>query len=976
LKILSIKKTLLILGVYAVSIYAQGILKGMVTDSLTSDQLKGAEIILTGTTYRAVSNINGEFYIAGIPAGDYILQASYLGYNEKKILVTIKSEETQILNIELLPNITNGTDLSSQLKSQAEEINLQINSSTIKNVISGKKLQDMPDENIPVALSRLPGVSIVYKYPSFPLTNRSGWEINAGEYKLGILFPPLDNFPIVDDPTPSILIRGLDSKFANITIDGVRIPSTSANDKSLDLSIIPGRDFQNIELQKTITSNEDADATAGVINLATGKAPRKRRIEAELLGNYNKLDKSANQYNFTGSYSERFLSNMLGVQANVSLERKILSNEYLYNPISLLQSYNLSYTNTVRKRYRANILFDLNTPDGGSIKFNNIFDKTHTNYFDYIADSTLSTTPKYIFRNMETEQRILFSSIEGSNHLFGFDVDWDAAFTESKNDHPFNYSLTFLGPPRSSQLGREFNLSNSIDNPSKNYTKEKTTSIDFFKKYNLGKEITDELKFGGKYRINSRLYDEDLRAENASLLGNNQYMKLADGSFVKKDFSGTRFYGLVGKSKNDILLSYFQDNPPGERTLFDKYNIPLINMDALRLWRQLNYNPYYENDGVDINSYDFSESVLAGYVIHQLNFGQSAMFITGLRVESEQNNSSGYYFPNTLTDPADLYNGIPKQTNTYYYNKTTVLPNFQMILKPDNFLNMRLAAYKTLIRPDYNARIPKFFKASSNAILYLNMGNPDLKNADVWNYEFQTQFYGNGIGQFSINAFYKDIKGMQKATNGIQLSGLNQIDSLGITQSPFPVGYPFTAGSFNFYSYYNSPKPTHIWGFEIEHKTNFRYLPGFLKNITLNYNLTFLRSETWTMDIITVNGESTKYILSDHKGKLNNIPEFFANAILGYDIKGFSLRISYFYQDRYPISDSFNGLQTVQNKFSRLDIAASQQILRNISIILNLNNITNSNEESLYGGVPDEPWQTVNAYGYGMNVDFGIEIDF
>ena len=39
----------MILG--ALSIYGQGILKGIVKDSLTLDQLKGAEIILTGTNF-------------------------------------------------------------------------------------------------------------------------------------------------------------------------------------------------------------------------------------------------------------------------------------------------------------------------------------------------------------------------------------------------------------------------------------------------------------------------------------------------------------------------------------------------------------------------------------------------------------------------------------------------------------------------------------------------------------------------------------------------------------------------------------------------------------------------------------------------------------------------------------------------------------------------------------------------------------
>ena len=158
-------KILLFFILSALSVYGQEIIKGSVTDSLTAGQLKGAEIILTGTNYSTVSNFAGEFYLSGIPAGEYILQASYLGYEEKKYLIDIKSKETLSLNIELLPNITieNGTTLAEQAKSQAEEINLIKSSNTIRDIISGQKLQEMPDENLPLALSRLPGVSIVYR---------------------------------------------------------------------------------------------------------------------------------------------------------------------------------------------------------------------------------------------------------------------------------------------------------------------------------------------------------------------------------------------------------------------------------------------------------------------------------------------------------------------------------------------------------------------------------------------------------------------------------------------------------------------------------------------------------------------------------------------------------------------------------------------------------------------------------------------
>jgi len=202
-------------------------------------------------------------------------------------------------------------------------------------------------------------------------------------------FPPVDDFPIKEDPVQRVLIRGLESKFSNMTIDGIKISPTSAKDKSVDLNIFSERDFQNIELHKTITSDEDADATAGTINLVTGKAPDKRIINAYLTGNYNKLDKSANQYDFIGNYGERFYDNLLGIQVNARAEKKIMSYEYQNSNLVTFNPRSTGYSNAINEKYGTNILLDFITPDGGSIKFKNIYSKTSSDYFVCQVDTTL-----------------------------------------------------------------------------------------------------------------------------------------------------------------------------------------------------------------------------------------------------------------------------------------------------------------------------------------------------------------------------------------------------------------------------------------------------------------------------------------------------------------------------------------------------------------------------------------------------------
>jgi outer membrane receptor protein involved in Fe transport len=939
-------------------VYAQGRVYGLVRDSLTMDQLAGAEINLEGTTFSAVSNTDGEFRMAGIPSGEYMLRASFLGYQGKKYLVNITSGDMLKIRVELVPEMTreHGVPFTQQAKNQAEEINRQIRSNTVTNVIGSKKLEGLPDESIPVALSRLPGVSIIYA-PPLSINFSSGAYGVSSDQSIQISFPPQNDFSLPENPVSRVFIRGLDSKYGNITIDGIRISPTSPKDKSVDLGILSERNFQNIEVRKTITSEEDGDATAGALNLVPGKAPDKRLIRAEFTGNANRLDKSANQYDFTGSYGERFFDDVLGIRADAHTGKKIVSREYRDVFGGYYSFKGFSYANSVAERNGGSVVLDFITPDGGSIRIDNILSKMNTISFESEADSG-GIYPVHIFDDKESKQEIFVSSIQGTQYLFGFEVDWSAAFSESRDSHPSDYSLNFYGstpvPPGIPIPVYPDYLAYTVDSPSKNYCREKTASLGVRKKYTISNEITGEVKFGGKYTVNARSYDENSLAQAVP--------------------------------KHQDLLSSFEDHPPRNRNLFDEYEIPLMNKDALLSFRQMYAGNTYSNGKPDINSYDLSGNVSAGYLVHYLKFGHSATFIAGVRIEGEHNDCSGYYYPNIMIDPGYLYNDVPKQTSTFRYTATAMLPNFQMVLCPSDFLTLRLAAYRTTIRPDCIARMPKYF----SAVLYdgngtvagadLVVGNPDLKNSDVWNYEYQTQFYGYDLGLFSINAFYKNIEGMVQATNGMQLGGAGTIEQLGIHWRNYVPLFPLrSADQYNLFSYFNSPKPTRIWGFEFEHQANFRYLPGFLKNLVLNYNFTFLRSEAWTKDVVVTVTTTTSYALADKKQKLADMPEFLANVNLGYDIKGFSFRVSYFYQSEYPMYDDYFGeydpMQIQKSKMSRLDIAVQQRILKNASIILNLNNVTNFKEEALYKYHSSTHWRTAQAYRYGMNFDFGIGIE-
>ncbi len=77
---------------FAGTIFAQSGIKGVIRDADTEETLIGANITLEGTTYGTVTDADGRFTLEA-PAGNYVLNISYIGYDKKVADVTVESEK-------------------------------------------------------------------------------------------------------------------------------------------------------------------------------------------------------------------------------------------------------------------------------------------------------------------------------------------------------------------------------------------------------------------------------------------------------------------------------------------------------------------------------------------------------------------------------------------------------------------------------------------------------------------------------------------------------------------------------------------------------------------------------------------------------------------------------------------------------------------------------------------------------------------
>lgn len=987
--------TLLAILVAAPSLLlAQGTIKGMVTDSTSGEPMVGANILVKGTALGAATDIYGKYRIPNVGGGERILRIAYIGSKTREVPVAVPADGEVTVNIRLMPDVIEGQEVlvTAQMRGQEAAINQQITSNTIVNVISEEKIKELPDANAAEAIGRLPGVSII----------RSGGEANK------------------------VILRGMSDKFTSFTIDGVRIPPTDADSRGVDLSTFSQGTLAGVELFKALTPDKDADAIAGSVNLVTRKAPSIRQIRLDAKGVYSKLTDNAGQYDFTAKYGERFFDDVLGVQVTGNLERRDRSNEQ-YN-LSLdgslrnytdyqITDFTLGYVDEARTRGGAGLLLDINTPDGGSIRINNLFSQTDRDYITYNRDYPNGGERVY-YTAWDREQKIntFNSSLRGDNTLFDMNITWGASFAQSKSSFPYNYRMQFSEPPILDSAGMraipeniwkgpvelfipyaynnfgKSSLDTAVYASEKNHDIERTAFLDVSRKYALGELISGEIKAGGKYRHRNR-FKESTSLLAPYYLGYYQTnFRAEDGTIQPKSFAGTRFANLqmIGKL---VLLSNFLDPTPASRNIFDKYSLnPVINRDALREWYELNKNgigsasgPYEYNYDPEAagDYYDITERITAGYIMNTFNVGSMVTFIAGLRVESENNDYFSKYTSSALSGFPTTGKLVDTSSS---FTETTWLPNFHLTVRPLDFMNVRLAAYRALARPDFNMRLNKLVARITNPRNLVTTGNPGLRNAKAWNFEVNTSVFGNEIGLFTVSAFYRHIDDMFHVVSAIPCDytrGTGSVlDTLGVTWSmPFPLNSPM---SLNYAV--NSDKPTKVWGFELEHQTNLRFLPGFLSNIVLSYNFSIVRSETHVLSYrvdttwveIPLIGRIPKYSnrITDQKQKLEGQPEFYGNIALGYDIGGFSGRLSVFFQGEYnrSYSASRRSDPVVQN-FSRWDLTLRQRLTENISVFLNLNNFT-SVEEQVYTTNRVALWeQLTSSQMYGLSGDLGVRLE-
>ena len=912
-----------------------GNVSGIVSESIDGEILIGVNLLIKGTSLGTSTDEYGEYLIRRIPEGEQILIVSYIGYESIEKTINVISGENTVINFTLKPQTLEGQEVvvSSQASGQKSAINEQINSRTIKNVVSAEKIRELPDASAATAISRLPGVSL-----------------EGGD---------------------KIVLRGIKASMNSITVNGIQLPSTSMNDRATNLGFISSNMLAGIDVTKAITPDMDANAIGGTVNLRLQEAPEDLRFDFLMEGSYNTQDETADNYQIWGSVSNRFFDKKLGVFVQLNTNKSNGGGDYsqagytIQNITDEILPYgeavyamnSFVYGDQVRitKQTGGNIILDFKLPNT-KIALQNTYAATNNNYTGHLDRLLLAVGERRFDtdRDISSKQLLINAlQIENDFDFVQINLSLSSAFSDKNTDlrygqnNSFDFQNASISPFLSNFPVNERLLLTPEDiyqlefNPTylesditptrgeRQYQEfsewQKVAKLDLTFPVGISDNITGELKTGGVYKTSERNNGQDRItariAENPTFSNS-----LAEEWMREKGMDPTR-PPLFSNFKN-----YKYGDGRGSNYLGGDYNMSqVIDTDLLDQYVRLaSGNWGFHKADSRRNDYSGTETISAFYGMIDFNLWNKFRVLGGIRYEDLH---SDYDANMTLTThPIDGNARIPNDEldtpevqfvadslTTTNKNIAHWFPNIQFQYKINSNIDLRFAYTKSLSRPDYSAIVPSVYYASSESG---RAGNPNLKPAVSDNFDAYLSLYNNQIGLFTIGAFYKEINNMfysevrlyENLDESIIYPSLSEIARINF-QAP--------SSKASITTFFNNPYPAHLRGVEFDWQTHLWYLPKLWSNIVLSINYTRTFS---SMDYAQTNYKqeedcSGRFCIpiavpfdTMRTARLIQQGNHLVNMSIGYDYKGFSGRVSYRMQGNVitrvanrPEQDLFSG---------------------------------------------------------------------
>ncbi len=391
---------------------------------------------------------------------------------------------------------------------------------------------------------------------------------------------------------------------------------------------------------------------------------------------------------------------------------------------------------------------------------------------------------------------------------------------------------------------------------------------------------------------------------------------------------------------------------------FSKLQQLVDYMNAHQISNNINYN--YDIGGSEQSDYSGQEDITAGYAMATLDVGPMVTIIPGVRWQQLR---TDYIALQGLRGP-DPYSQYTSNMDTTIATHPYWLPDVLVRIKPTEWFDVRLAYTNTLSYPDYAALAPIITVAlTSNTIQWNGFELNPMKST---NYDAYFSFYNNAIGLFTAGAFLKQITDLIYQYTITPTAA--QLPQYWPVRLPPPTGLrkgPTVA------EYINNPYKIDNYGMELDWQTHFWYLPGPLTGLVLNVNYTHIFSKAAYEIPHIINQRTGAFVDSAYYAPLLYQPDDIVNLTLGYDYRGFSVRVSSIYSAKiFTTPSQYSVVRASTSAYNRWDIALKQDLpLQGLAAYCNLNNINGANDVSVISSPNAVPR---SEQSYDFMVEFGL----
>ena len=683
---------------------------GTVTDNSTDEPLIGAMVAVRGTDNKAVTDIDGKFWLTGLKANsNYTLVVTYVGYKTQTVETTsirvVSGEEG--IRIQMTPDEHQLGEVSivgiERKNTETAAVQQVKNSDVIVSNVSAQEIEKTQDSNAGEVIRRVPGVSLI------------------------------------DDKF--VMVRGLSQRYNNVWMNGGAVPSSEADSRAFSFDIIPSQQIDNLTIVKTPSAEYPADYTGGFILINTKEIPVSNSLSFTVGGNWN--DASLGDFStfskttsnldaigtslLTGGFNNDWMVKSQNVYGDLKLgmngssrwkigHHKLgmiaaanYSNAYrtyadmqnnLYGVYDvandrsnyLRHSVDDQYNNN--RRFGAMLNFTLLSPTGNhKLELKNIFNRLTNQRYTWregvSAQANLENSAEYYYRS-----RTAYNGQVTGKHTFKNDqLDWSVGYAYANRHLPDRRRYLVDDALESGQIAL-------------------TTGNDISREWTQLDEHIISGNVNNKMDFKFNTWEPNLK-----------YGAYAE--YRTREYMAREFIYHWDASNHSLPDGFRQMDIP--TLLSNENNLGGGKMDVLE---QVRWS----------NNYSGHNTLGAGYLTATLPFGPLSI-LAGVRFE----HNDMELISNTRDNE--------RSESSRHYRSDDFFPSFNATYKFNDRHQLRASYGRTVNRPEFrevSSSVYYDFDLASSV-----QGNTELKTCRVDNADLRYEFYPSRGEQISLAAFYK-----------------------------------------------------------------------------------------------------------------------------------------------------------------------------------------------------------------------------